>query len=214
MNSESIITEKFFAIAQAGHDITVWLLILLSILSVGFIIERWLSLRGVNQKTNSVNNRLQEALQSNSISEIEELGKDKDSLQGRALSYGLRHAKENGSEGLEEIFNAYALNEKPKLERYLNFLATVGSNAPFIGLLGTVFGIMDAFRGLATSQGDAAAVMIGISKALVATAIGLFVAIPAVIAYNYFRKQVGNTFTSLESVRDLCIAYAKSKKSV
>ena len=102
--------------------------------------------------------------------------------------------------------------ERPFLEKHLNFLATVGSNAPFIGLLGTVFGIMDAFRGLATSQGDAAAVMIGISKALVATAIGLIVAIPAVIAYNYYNKQVRAIFQGLDGLRDLCIAYAKSHK--
>ena len=73
---------------------------------------------------------------------------------------------------------------------------------------------MDAFRSLATSQGDATAVMIGISKALVATAIGLIVAIPAVIAYNHFQKQVKGIMMNLQSVKDLCLAYAKSTKKV
>lgn len=207
-----MLIDKFFAIAEYGHEITIVLLLALSVLSVAFIIERAFSLKQVKRKSDLVGERVQEALQSNSLEDVEDISRERDSLEGRALAYGLRYAKENGTDGLGEIFNSYALMEKPRLERYLNFLATVGSNAPFIGLLGTVFGIMDAFRGLATSQGDAAAVMIGISKALIATAIGLFVAIPAVIAYNYFQRQVKGTLQSLESVRDLCIAYIKSKK--
>lgn len=205
-------TDKFFAIAEAGHEVTLWILVILSILSIAFILERWLSLRKVKADTRQISIRIHETLQSNALNEIEELSKNRDSLEGRALTYGLRHIKERGSEGLAEIFNSYALLEKPRLEKYLNFLATVGSNAPFIGLLGTVFGVMDAFRGLATSQGDASVVMIGISKALVATAVGLLVAIPAVIAYNYFQRQVKGTLQSLESVRDLCLAYAKNMK--
>jgi len=169
-------------------------------------------LRQVKEKSQIVAGKVHETLHTNSLNEIKDISGDRDSIEGRALSYGLRHIKDNGVNGLEEVFNSYALMERPKLEKYLNFLATVGSNAPFIGLLGTVFGIMDAFRGLATSQGDASAVMIGISKALVATAIGLIVAIPAVIAYNYFQKQVKGILQNLESVRDLCLAYAKIGK--
>ncbi|MCM2280405.1 MAG: MotA/TolQ/ExbB proton channel family protein, partial [Bdellovibrionaceae bacterium] len=106
-----------------------------------------------------------------------------------------------------------ALLERPQLERSLNFLATVGSNAPFIGLLGTVLGIMKAFRDLAANASATGneAVMLGIAEALVATAVGLIVAIPAVIAYNYFQRQVKITLQSLETVRDLCLAYAKQK---
>ena len=206
-------TDKFFTIAEAGHEVTLWILVLLSIFSIAFILERWLSLRKIRAQSSKVSLRVQESLQANSLSDVEEIGKNRDSIEGRALSYGLRHIKQNGEKGLEEIFNSYALTERPHLERYLSFLATVGSNAPFIGLLGTVFGIMDAFRGLATTQGDASAVMIGISKALVATAVGLLVAIPAVIAYNFFQKQVRATLQSLESVKDLCLAYAKNLNS-
>lgn len=208
-----MITEKFFTIAEVGHEVTLWVLIALSIFSVAFILERFFSLRKTKANSDRVAQRIRETLQSNNLSEIDELGKDRESFEGRALSYGIRHIKERGTEGLEEIFNSYAHVERGSLDRYLNFLATVGSNAPFIGLLGTVFGIMDAFRGLATSQGDAAAVMIGISKALVATAVGLMVAIPAVIAYNFFQRQVRTVMQNLESVRDLCMAYAKTIKT-
>ncbi len=203
-------SEHFFAIAQVAHEVTLWLLVILSILSIAFILERFFTLSRVRAKSAKVSERLREILQSNNLAELEDLAKDKESLEARGLSYGLRHVKEKGNAGLEEIFNSYALIERPNLERYLGFLATVGSNAPFIGLLGTVFGIMDAFRSLAQSQGDATAVMIGISQALVATAIGLIVAIPAVIAYNYFQKQVKGVLMNLDSVKELCLAYAKS----
>ncbi len=88
----------------------------------------------------------------------------------------------------------------------------MGSNAPYIGLLGTVLGIMKAFNDLAMSpEAGQQTVMAGISLALVATAAGLFVAIPAVIFYNYYSKQVRSIFQSLESVKELCLAYAKKK---
>lgn len=81
--------------------------------------------------------------------------------------------------------------EEERLETHLSFLATVGSTSPYIGLFGTVWGIMNAFRGLATMQQASLAIVApGISEALVATAMGLFAAIPAVIAYNRFSAQV------------------------
>lgn len=205
-----MLTDKFFIIAEIGHEATLWLLIALSVLSIAFILERFLALRSVINHSQRISQRIREVLQSYNLRDIEDLSKDRDSVEGRALGYGIRHVRESGANGLEEIFSAYALLERPSLDRHLNFLATVGSNAPFIGLLGTVFGIMDAFRGLATSQGDASVVMIGISKALIATAIGLMVAIPAVISYNYFQRQVRTILQSLDSVRDLCVAYAKT----
>ncbi len=205
-----MLTDKFFLIAEAGHETTLWLLVLLSILSVAFIIERFINLRNMKLSSYKMSTRIRETLNSNNLKDIEELSRDRETLEGRALSYGLRHVKSNGEKGLEEIFDSYSRMERPLVEKHLNFLATVGSNAPFIGLLGTVFGIMDAFRGLATSQGDATVVMIGISKALVATAIGLIVAIPAVISYNYYNKQVRFIFQSLEGLKSLCIAYAKT----
>ncbi len=207
-----MLTDKFFVIAQVGHEVTLWILVALSIVSVAFIIERYIALSQVQKRSEEMSKRIQETLQSNSIREIENLAKDSSSIEGRGLSYGLRHAKDFGSKGLEEVFNSYAQTERPGLEKRLNFLATVGSNAPFIGLLGTVFGIMDAFKGLATSQGEIQAVLVGISEALVATATGLLVAIPAVIAYNFFQKRVKRILQSLDSTRDICVAFAKSTK--
>ena len=207
-----MLSEKFFVVAQYGHDFTLYLLVILSIFSIAFIFERARTLSNALAKSEAVTKQLQETLQSNSLKEFDTMNPDKDSFVGRAVAYGLRHTKEHGAKGLEEIFSSYTLNERPHLEKYLNFLATVGSNAPFIGLLGTVFGIMEAFRALATSQGEITAVMVGISDALVATAIGLLVAIPAVVAYNYFQKKVKRIIQTLESAKDLCVAYAKATK--
>lgn len=92
---------------------------------------------------------------------------------------------------VERSLRATAQIEAERLESYLQFLATTGSATPFIGLFGTVWGIMDAFRsiGLAGSA-SLATVAPGISEALITTAAGLFAAIPAVVAYNYFLAQV------------------------
>lgn len=202
--------DKYFAIAQLAHQVTLYLLIALSVLSIAFILERFFTLGRIKRESQKISERLREIIQSNNLVEIEDLAREKNAVEGRAVSFGLRHAREKGLPGLEEIFTSYAAIERPVLERYLSFLATVGSNAPFIGLLGTVFGVMDAFRGLADSTGDTKAVMVGISSALLATAVGLIVAIPAVISYNFFQKQVKGVMLNLESVKDLCLAYAKS----
>lgn len=208
-----MLTERLFNIAQGGAEAILWLLLVVSVISIGLILERFITLRGVSNRSKRVKERMKEAIQSNNLDDLEDLSKDRDSLEGRALSYGLRHVRETGTNGLPEVINAFALLERPQLERSLNILATIGSNAPFVGLLGTVLGIMKAFRDLAAA-GSAAGnqtVMLGIAEALVATAVGLVVAIPAVIAYNAFSKQVRSTLQSLETVRDLCFAYAKKK---
>lgn len=207
-----MLTEKLFNIAQGGAEIILWLLLILSVVSIGLILERWLSLRQVSARSERVKARIREAMQANHLEELEDISRDRDSLEGRALSYGLRHVKESGVNGLSEIMTSFALLERPLLERSLNFLATIGSNAPFVGLLGTVLGIMKAFRDLSQNTGGGnEVVMLGIAEALVSTAVGLVVAIPAVIAYNTFSRQVRTALQSLDTVRELCVAYAKKK---
>ncbi|WP_413583359.1 MotA/TolQ/ExbB proton channel family protein [Bdellovibrio sp. HCB288] len=207
-----MLAEKIFGVAHLADQVVLWLLLVLSILSIGMILERFFALRKVNSESQRVRAKIKLAIQSNSVEDIEDLAKDPDSLEGRAAGQAMKHLRATGSKGLEEIFNTFALTERPDLERYLNFLATLGSNAPYIGLFGTVLGIMKAFNDLATApEAGQQTVMAGISMALVATAAGLFVAIPAVIAYNYYSKQVRGIFNSLESVKELTLAYAKKK---
>lgn len=207
-----MLAEKIFAVAHLADQVVLWILIVLSVLSIGMILERFFALRKVYSESQRVRSRIKMALQSNSLEDVEDLSKDLNSLEGRAANYALKHMKEAGSRGLEEVFNTFSITEKPELERFLNPLATIGSNAPYIGLFGTVLGIMKAFNDLATAaEAGQQTVMAGISSALIATAAGLFVAIPAVAAYNYYSKQVKGILLNLESVKELCLAYAKKK---
>jgi len=103
-------------------------------------------------------------------------------------------------DGTRRAMKATLQREVDALESHLSFLATVGSVSPYIGLFGTVWGIMNAFRGLSNvAQATLAQVAPGIAEALVATAIGLFAAIPAVIAYNRFAHDIDRLAGRYES---------------
>lgn len=207
-----MLAEKIFAVAHLADQVVLWILLVLSVLSIGMILERYFALKKVSAESERIRARVKVALQSNSLEDVEDLAKDPNSIEGRAAGYALKHMKGSGSKGLEEVFNSFALTERPDLEKHLGFLATVGSNAPYVGLFGTVLGIMKAFNDLATApEAGQQTVMAGISMALVATAAGLFVAIPAVASYNYYSKKVKGIFHNLESVKELCLAYAKKK---
>lgn len=206
-------TEKIFAVAHYADQFVLIILLIMSIVSIAMIFERFITLRKIAGESVRVRNRLKLALQTGSVQDFEDIAKDPSSLEGRAASYAIKYYKQNGEKGFEEIFNSFLLSEKTELERFLPVLATISSNAPFIGLFGTVLGIMKAFNDLAMAQ-DAGqqTVMAGISTALVATAAGLFVAIPASIAYNYYSRKVKGILIGVESIKELGIAYAKSKK--
>lgn len=107
---------------------------------------------------------------------------------------------------IDRTVRSYLSERRTEIERGLTTLATLGSNAPFIGLFGTVLGIIQAFGALGGQQASTASVMVGISEALVATAIGLFVAIPAVISYNYLSRSLRVILVNCESLRDLYLA--------
>lgn len=106
-------------------------------------------------------------------------------------------------DGAQRAMRVAMSREEERLEHHLSFLATVGSTSPYIGLFGTVWGIMHSFRGLANStQATLATVAPGISEALAATAMGLFAAIPAVMAYNRFAARVDVYFSRYETFAD------------
>ncbi len=106
-------------------------------------------------------------------------------------------------QGAERAMRVAVAREEEKLEKYLPFLATVGSTSPYVGLFGTVWGIMNAFRGLANvQQATLATVAPGIAEALIATAMGLFAAIPAVIAYNRFSSRMDNLLANYDTFAD------------
>ncbi|MBY0554579.1 MotA/TolQ/ExbB proton channel family protein [bacterium] len=207
-----MLTEKIFTIAHYADQVVLLILVVMSVLSVGMIFERFFALKKTSENSTAIRAKIRTYLAENNLAGFEELAKDTSSIEGRAASQSLRHLKESGTQGFEEVFNTFILNEKPEQEKYLAVLATIASNAPFIGLLGTVLGIMKAFNDLSlAADAGQQTVMAGISTALIATAAGLFVAIPAGIFYNYYTRKVKGIYTSLESVKELGLAYAKKK---
>ena len=103
--------------------------------------------------------------------------------------------------------------ERLKMERGLAFLGTLGNNAPFVGLFGTVLGIIRAFRDLSTNTIEgSSAVMAGIAEALIATAVGLLVALPAVALFNFFQRMIRAQMVASEAMTHIVLAHAKSKK--
>jgi biopolymer transport protein ExbB len=144
------------------------------------------------------------------------------SAEAAVVVAGLVEAPRGAAAAEEAMAGASAL-QRTRLERRLAFLGTVGNNAPFIGLLGTVIGIVAAFDELAREASAASTTGAGanaasvsatlqahISEALVATAVGLFVAIPAVGAYNYFQRVVKATLANTDAVGHLLLAHLKS----
>jgi biopolymer transport protein TolQ len=113
---------------------------------------------------------------------------------------------------VKRLLRRYETLESVKLEKYLNFLATTGSTAPFIGLFGTVWGIMNAFHGIgAAGSASLAVVAPGIAEALIATAVGLAAAIPAVIAYNYYLSMSRKMIVEMEDFsEDLLELFTKT----
>lgn len=108
---------------------------------------------------------------------------------------------------IEKVFEAQLAEKRKELEKSLPVLGTLGSTTPFIGLLGTIMGIIVSFGELSQGTGSTNAVMFSLAEALVLTAVGLLVAIPAVIAYNYFGRKVKMILIDAESLKDLYIAY-------
>jgi biopolymer transport protein ExbB len=137
---------------------------------------------------------------------LEMSGKDQESVAGRVIKTGLANLA-LAPEALEKIFEVQESAERRELNRGLAFLGTVGANAPFLGLTGTVIGILSAFDRFAASGGRGSAdVMVAISRALVATALGLLVAIPAVVFYNVLRNKSRAILEEAREVRGLLMA--------
>jgi biopolymer transport protein ExbB/TolQ len=167
-----------------------WVLLGMSALSVGIILERLFYYRKHRIDIDSVRNELSNRLEVGDFDGAAKYLEKHDSLETNIVLYGLRkHAL--GPESVEDLLNGASRTERSKFEKRLSVLATIASNAPFVGLFGTVLGIIHAFRDLAGNMSEASdAVMGGIAEALIATAVGLLVAIPAVIAFNAFKSKV------------------------
>ena len=108
---------------------------------------------------------------------------------------------------MEKIFDSYVSEKRRELEKGLPVLGTLGSTTPFIGLLGTILGIIVSFGELSKGAGSTNSVMFSLAEALILTAVGLVVAIPAVIGFNYFNRRAKLVLSQAENLKDLFIAY-------
>lgn len=181
------------------------ILVGLSVWSVAIIIEARKRLK--NLKETSAFTEIETWLDSAKDVKAADLGKFPADSLGVLLIRSLLKVEATNSDLLTKASRSLLLKRKLEAERGLSVLATLGANAPFIGLFGTVLGIIRAFAALGSSGvGDSGAVMAGISVALVATAAGLFVAIPAVVAYNVFSRQIKEWVSGYESLSELAIS--------
>lgn len=187
------LTQKLLVTFTTNAEWVLWLLAALSVISIAVMLER-----AIYFSTHRLADpeSLLVKLAKGDLDGVKAEVKDKKGMEAAVLREGLEWAAK-GPDSVEEVVNATLSRERPRYERYLSILGTLGSNAPFIGLFGTVLGIIKAFHDLGESSAKGSqiqsTVMAGISEALVATAVGLAVAIPAVIAYNILTRSVKNT---------------------
>lgn len=171
-----------------GEEWVLWILIALSVLSFAVIIERLIFFLGNRL---GATDDLAHKLSSGDVDFARKAIEGKRGIEAAVVRDAL-NATAKGPDAVDEVIASTMARERMRYESWLSVLGTLGNNAPFIGLFGTVLGIIRAFHDLANAapnaKGGASVVMSGISGALVATAVGLAVAIPAVIAFNFFQR--------------------------
>jgi len=195
---------------RAGSRWVLWLLIGLSLAAVAVMAERvWFYIQ--EKKPASRIAAALKALREKGPAEASKLLEGQRSIEVLVLRACLDHAGE-GAAAVDEHKQAVLELERQRYEKRLAFLGTLGNNAPFVGLFGTVLGIIRAFHDLAGSslQGTQA-VMTGIAEALVATGVGLLVALPAVATYNAFMRHVETAVASAEALAHEVLAYLKKE---
>jgi biopolymer transport protein ExbB len=199
-----------------GAAWVMWLLIFLSIVSVAVMLERAWFFWSIRDNLANLSKRLRELLRSGDIEGAVTSMKKSPSAEAAVVVAGLLEA-DRGPKAAEEAMRGAAALQRVRLEKRLAILGTLGNNAPFIGLFGTVIGVVMAFEELGKhSQGPAAeaaavmapqAVMWAIAEALVATAVGLAVAIPAVMSYNFFQRIIKSTLANTETLTGVLLSY-------
>lgn len=187
-----------------------WLLIGVSLISVAIIVERLIFYRRHAVNIEEIKKTFSKHLKEGDFESAAEYLKSFDSLETNVVLFGLRDHR-SGPESVEDLIVGAAGKEQARFERRLNFLATVASNAPFVGLFGTVLGIIRAFNDLSANMSEASgAVMYGIAEALIATAVGLLVAIPAIIAFNALKSKVKGFVDNMKLLSGILLANLKS----
>jgi len=202
------ITEQFLKFALLGAEWVMIVLILCSLLSLSIIIERIIYFNRIGGDFGEFIKGLTERLNSGeSLDKVAAWCSGQKLLESSVAAVGLERNADS-LRAIEESMNATMISARTRLDRGLTVLGTLGNNTPFIGLFGTIIGIIQAFNALATSKAAGPeVVMASISEALVATAVGLMVAIPAVIAYNFLGRTVKKKMANSDTTARIIMTY-------
>lgn len=204
-----IVTQAKQLMLAMGAAPVMWLMIALSIVSIAIIVERALFFASVRADFSALAQQLSEHLRACDLEAARALLEGSRALEAEVVLAGLDEAA-RGPRAAREAMAGMQAVQHGKLGRGLGFLGTLGNNAPFVGLFGTVIGIILAFEELSRAGASASAttgVMASIAEALVATAIGLFVAIPAVAAYNWFQRQIRAIGANAEALSRILLTH-------
>jgi biopolymer transport protein ExbB len=204
-----MLATRLLAVTQLGADWVLWLLVVLSVVSIGIMIERaafFLTRRAVDP------DQVARLLLAGDLEGARGAVSGRLGMEAEVVRAALDHAGK-GADAVEEVVSATLERSRIEYERRLAFLGTLGNNAPFIGLFGTVLGVIRAFFDLSRNPhaGGAGTVMAGISEALVATAVGLFVALPAVVAYNLFQRGLRRASQRAASLGHAAVAHLRAR---
>jgi biopolymer transport protein ExbB/TolQ len=206
-----MLVEKLLKVALLGSSWVMWLLLILSVFSIGAMIERALYFRKRTDDVDELGEKLIELLEQGDQEGARKLLEKSRCVEASVLAPAMRYL-ESGPDAFADVIESGMIRARMDLERGSTLLGTLGNNAPFIGLFGTVIGVIIAFHQLGASQSSASmnAVMGGIAESLVATGVGLFVAIPAVVAYNLIQKRIGDIESNLNAIAKDVSAFLKS----
>lgn len=197
-------------LVDIGEQLIFILMGLASVLALGVGLERAVVFSKFAKSGQNSIKAIIEKLRGKDIKGLEEISKTSANVYTRFADFSAAHYPD-GQEALGEMMSGKIIEEKIELEKRLPILSTLGNNAPFLGLLGTVLGVIKAFNGLGTlGNSGAEVVMKSISTALLATAAGLFVAIPVVMVNNYFAKKLKVITQNLEIIsREFIASYSR-----
>jgi len=203
-----MIVQSLLKISLLGATWVLYLLLALSVVSITAMLERFLFFRKNQNAGKSLDHTLSAALQKNDYPAAKRALDASPSLEASILREALVW-KKGGPDAVNDALESALGRARGDLDRGANLLGTLGNNAPFVGLFGTVIGVIEAFSHLGSSAQGAgmAKVMGGIAEALIATGVGIFVAIPAVVAYNIIQKKAGEIEGHAQSLARLFTAW-------
>lgn len=209
-----MLIERLLKVALLGSEWVLYVLAFLSMLSFTIMAERFFFFRKHRGDVEELGKLLSAELTKGDIGSAARVLNASRTIEGQVAIEALRWAYA-GPEAVTDAVDAELARRKKDLESGTNFLGTVGNNSPFVGLFGTVLGVIIAFEALGKGGGNASAmgsVMAGIAEALVATGVGLFVALPAVVAYNVVQKRIGEIENGAIALTKLVCAFIRARK--